>query len=173
MVNIGLFDGKVANPRKESSSLYSVPRDKVGSEESGSLEFYLLFSSRISDQPRLPELPSTSVPLFIPFYLPVRRFADRHSLSSCELFELSPCVRMRRDEEAFRGGTRWRVGETGKQRQDRRKRERENMEEIDRENSRDTETSFFAEIPVLDEFTTIFAIADDCRSRGKCFQGKY
>jgi len=93
---------------------------------------------------------------------------------------------MRKDEEELLGEelagasprdwktkTRGRTRKKEKERERKRERRegRENVRKIDCENSRDT--SLYVEIPVLDECTTIFAIASDCRSRGKCFQDKY
>lgn len=162
-----------------------MPRDEVGFEKRLFVEFHPLFSSRFSDRPKWSPRTLQHICPAIYSFLLSHRFADRHSLSSRELFELpylGPCENKKRRGRAFRRGTCWRVRETGKQRPEggaERKRERErgrmkgreNVRKIDCENSRDT--SLFAEILVLDECTTIFTIAGDCRSRGKCFQGKY
>jgi len=79
-------------------------------------------------------------------------------------------ARIRKDEEALRRGTRWRVRETGKQKSEgesKRKRRRENVRKIDCEN--------FRNIAFCRNTCTRWMRDNicDCRSRGKCFQGKY
>jgi len=109
-------NGKVTNPRKESSSSYSPCREAKASDRR-LLEFYPLFSSRFPDCPKPPNSSAhLSCYLFLftfPFvvsstgiHCPVANFSSFHA---------SARARIRKDEEAFRRGTRWRVRETEKQ----------------------------------------------------------